>query len=486
MPTSEPAADKPPATSLPPGALATALVVAVAAFLQMLDSSIITPALPMMGVSFGVTPVEVGIGIMVYVLAAAVMIPASAWLADTFGAKRVFILALLGFTGASLLCGLSANLEMFVGARALQGVSGALMTAIGQLILVGSVDRSSLLRLLNISSIPMLVAPVLGPPLGGFLTELWGWEWIFYINIPIGLFGAVAASRVLGHLPIRTRPFDLPGFLLNGTALSLLLFGLEQLADPQASRAITIAILAGGIVAAVLAIRHLRRSAHPILSLAPFRLPTFRISVGTTLPLIRVPIHAFLFVLPIMLQVGFGMSAVQSGVALLGHAAGDLLMKPLMTRTFRRFSYRKVLLFTTAVMSIGIGGCGFITAATPFALIIAIAFVSGCARSFVMTGLTSLAYDEIAPAQVPSAVTLTQIVVQVAAGLAIALSIILFDVSAMLTGASRDAIGAVECSYVFWVVGLLGLLSLPALARLSKTAGDQMSGRVPKPAAIEE
>jgi EmrB/QacA subfamily drug resistance transporter len=460
------------------GSVATALVVATAAFLQLLDSSIIGTALPQMASTFGVGPVEVGLGIIAYVLAASILIPAAAWIADRFEARRIFVLAMLGFTATSFLCGMCTSLPAFVAARALQGAAGALMAAIGQLILVRSVDRSSLLRLMNISSIPMLVAPVLGPPIGGLLTELFGWPWIFFINLPIGLAAAGLALRFIKPLPVVRRPFDLLGFALNAGTLSLLVIGLERLTGTGA-RALAVAILAAGLALGWLAVRHLRRHPHPIMSLAPLDYPTFRIAVATALPLMRLPIGALLFVLPIQLQIGLGMSAFLSGIALLSHAAGDLMMKPLMTRTFRRFGYRTVLLASTVTMAVSIGACGLFTASTPFATILVVAYVAGAGRSFVMTGLSSLAYDEIPETQTPSAVLLNQIVLQVGAALSVALATIVFEISAAVGRHPSGQIGVDDCRNVLLVLALIGTLAVPALLRLRRDAGDRLSGRSP-------
>jgi EmrB/QacA subfamily drug resistance transporter len=461
---------------LPEGALVVALTVAIAAFMQMLDATIIGTALSQMGSDFGVSPIEVGLGIVVYVLAASIMIPASAWIADQFGARRMFITAMAGFTLASLLCGFSTSLPMFLAARIVQGATGAVMATIGQLILVRSVDRPSLLRLMNISSIPMLVAPVLGPPLGGFLTETVSWPWIFYINVPIGLIGIGLALRYLKPLPRSQRPFDWTGFALNAASLALLLFGLERLASNSSPQSAIFALTAG-LVFGLFAVRHLLRDSNPILSLAPLRFHTFRIAVATTLPLIRLPIGALLFVLPIMLQVGFGRSAALAGLALLGHATGDMLMKPLMTRVLRGFGYRNVLIISTAIMAGFMGACGFFTEQTPFTVIVATVFVAGCARSFLMTGLNTLAYDEMPQALVPSAVTLSQIVIQIAAALSVALAAIFFKLSAISLGRSPTSITVQDCQYVLWAMSAIGFFALPALLRLPRDAGDHLAGR---------
>lgn len=456
--------------------IAIALIVSMASFLQALDTSIIGTALPKMGQSFGVEPVDVGVGIVAYVLAASILIPAAPWIADRLEPKRVFLTAILGFVTTSLLCATSDTLGSFVTARFCQGVAAALMSAVGQIILVRSVERSSLLRFVNISTVPMLVAPVLGPPLGGFLAQSLGWQWVFYINLPIGLVVAAMGWRLLEALPVEKRPFDGIGFLLNAGTLTLLILGLERIAGSGPFTE-SILLLGAGIGLGALAIRHMRRHNHPIVSLRPFEFQTFRLTVVGALPLVRIPIGAFLFVVPIQMQVAFGSTAIISGFVLLAHAAGDLSMKPFMTATFKRFGYRRVLLVSTLLTAIGFGTFGLFKATTPLATIMIVAFCTGVARSFMMTGLNTLSYDEIPQPLISSAVTLSQIMIQVTTALAVSLAALLFEVSHHFGGNLDNMITARDCSNTLFAFAGVGVLSLLVLIRLPKNAGDYLSGR---------
>lgn len=299
-----------------------ALVVALAQFMQVLDAAVISIALPPMARGFGVSPVTAGLGITVYVLTTSIVIPASAWFADRFGARRIFVLAVAGFTLASLFCGLSRSLPEFICARALQGTAGALMAPIGQLILLRSVDRAQLLRIMNITSAPMLLAPVLGPPLGGFLATWVGWPSIFYINVPAGFLAIVAAMRWFPDFKGDRRPFDRTGFLLNTLALSPLLWGLGELGDPGKSHIAAVCAVMAGLGFGYLALRHARNSPHPLLPLDAWRHLSFRVATGPGFLLLRMPITATLFVIPLMLQAGFGFSAFMAGMLFLGHSGG--------------------------------------------------------------------------------------------------------------------------------------------------------------------
>lgn len=456
-------------------AIIIALIVGIAAFMQMLDTTIISTAIPGIAKSFHVDAVMVGSGVVVYVLAASVMIPASAWLADRLGAKRLFLSAMVGFTIASILCGMCKSLEFFIAARAIQGVTGALMGAVGQLILLSSVDRTSLLKVVNISTTPMLVAPVLGPPLGGFITDTLGWEWIFYLNLPVGLIGLAAAWWFLDSTPIKRRPFDGVGFALNAIALTAVLIGLEQMSHGS-FWAGTI-VVAVGLGVGALAIRHLKRHDHPILSLAPFRHQTFRVASGIALPFVRLPIGALAFAVPLLLQICFGYSAFWSGMALFAHAVGDLLVKLVMTQTFRRFGYRRILMITVILMSSGIIGMALVNVHTPLVFIMLLLFFTGCVRSYVMGGLNTLAFADVLQEEAGSAVTVNQVMMQLAGALSVSLTVLLIQASQYFRSAGGNSMEAVDVHIAFAVLGMAGFACLPWLWNLPKNAGHQLTKR---------
>lgn len=456
--------------------ITVAAVVALAQFMQVLDSAVISIALPPMARDFHVSPVAVGFGITVYVLTASIVIPASAWLADRIGARKLFVLALGAFTLSSLFCGLSGNLPEFIAARALQGIAGALMAPVGQLILLRSVDRSQLLRIMNLSFAPMLLAPVIGPPLGGFLATWLGWPSIFYINVPVGLVVMLLAQRWFPDLKGERRPFDVAGLALNALALTPLLWGLGELGSPGASRIVPAAAVAAGLGFGALALQHARRAAHPLLSLTPLRHPSFRATSGSGTILARLPITATMFVIPLLLQSGFGFSAFLAGLLFLGHGGGDLAMKPFMTATFRRFGYRSVLLVSTAAMSAAIAAAAFFTATTPLYLIAAALFVSGAFRSFVMTGISTLSFAEVEPHEMPSATTLNQVIMQLATALGVSISSVLIEASNQLLGAGSSAPSVGACRVALAVMAAMGAPAMLLFLRLPRHAGAELSG----------
>lgn len=466
-----------------------ALVVALAQFMQMLDGAVISIALPPMARDFHVSPVAVGFGITIYVLSASIMIPASAWLADRIGAKTLFVSALGTFALASILCGSSATLPQFIAARALQGIAGALMAPVGQMILLRSVERAQLLRVLTLTSASMLVAPVVGPPLGGLLTTWFGWPWIFYINLPVAALAIVLALRWFPRLEGERRPFDMRGFLLNASALTPLLWGLQEVGGRSVPSWVALVAVVTGLVMGAMALRHLRRAAHPLLSLAPLRHATFRLTSGSSMILIRFPVTALTFVLPILLQAGFGMSALLAGVLFLGHSGGDLSMKLFTTRIFRRFGYRTVLIGATIGMACSIAAAACFASSTPYLLIAAVLFVSGCFRSFVMTGLTTLAFSEVERVEMPSATTLAQVVMQLTTALSISLSSLLLGFSRFLRGAPAGMTAPADCRTALIVMAAMAFFAVPLLRRLPRDAGAELSGHRADPrsgAGLEE
>lgn len=452
------------------------LIVAIAAFMQMLDASVMAIALPAMAQDFRMPVVDLGIGVIIYMMAAAIMIPISGWLADRFGARRVFIVSLLSFTGASILCGLSRTLDQFVAARMLQGMTGAVLGPVGSVILMAAIAKPDLIRMMNIFSTPMLIAPVIGPPLGGFITTWFGWPWIFYLNLPFGLAGALLAALYIVELPRRRRRFDLVGFMLNGAAFAALVYGFDQLAGGAWPLAASLGLALGGLAIGWIAVRHARRVPHALLSLQPVCHATFRLTTMAAMPLMRLPSAALPFVIPILLQLGFGLTAFESGLLMLGHTLGDLLTKAITAPVFRRFGYRTTLQVAVIGTGASVAVCGLFTQGTPYWLMMAVLFVSGCFRSFMMTAIGTLSYADVAPDEMTSATTLNQVVLQIAQALGVSVTVLLLNLATTLRGVGPDATSAVDCRIALVAVALLTLLALVPVRRLSPDAGAVMSG----------
>ncbi len=450
------------------------LIVAVASFMQMLDASVLVTAIPQMARSFSVSPLALGVGITAYVMATAILLPASGWIADRIGTKRLFIIALVSFTAASILCGLSQTLPQFVVARVLQGFAGACLGPVGGLILMKIIHKRDLIRMMNIFSAPMLIAPVLGPPIGGLITTYLSWQWIFYLNLPIGVIGTLLALRFIPEQPLLRRPFDLLGFVLNGLALGSLIFGFDKLSGASFPKSVAVAFLVLGIVFGFFAIRRARRARHPLISLEPIRYPSYRLTSIFAMPFMRLPVAALPFALPIMLQVGFGMTAFVSGMLFLGHTLGDLTMKLLTTRVFRKFGYRRVMLFNVVTFATSLAACAMITRQTPLITIALLLFASGCFRSFLMSGIGTLSYAEIPQDCMTSATTFNQIVLQLTQAIGTSLTVIFIDVAMHARGST--VLDASDCRVALAIVAAISLFALLPLYRLAADAGAELSG----------
>ncbi|TPN78503.1 DHA2 family efflux MFS transporter permease subunit [Mesorhizobium sp. CU2] len=452
-----------------------ALIVAVAFFMQLLDSTIISTSLPQMGQSFGVAAVAMSIGITVYMLTMAVFVPLSGWLADRFGARNVFLVAIALFTLASLACGFSQNLTQFVAARAVQGLGSALMTPVGRILVLRNASKSELLNATALITWPALFAPVVGPVLGGFITTYLSWHWNFFINIPLGLIGLALVGRFIpGGREADAKPLDWPGFFLTSLGLACLLYGLERIAHPEDGMWPTLALLASGVVIGWLAVRHLNRAPHPLLDLSSLKVQTFAISTLAAGTIFRVVINATPFLLPLLFQVGFGLTPVDAGLMILAYFLGNLGMKTVTTPTLRRFGFRSVMVVNGIVASAAIMACGLISPETPRVLVIALMVIAGLSRSMQFTALNTLAFADIAAAQRSSAATLSSMLQQISMLFGVAVAAAILNLSQIAR--ARPVLDLVDFRVAFLVIGAIGLITALRFLVLPADAGAEVSG----------
>lgn len=445
--------------------------------MEILDGAIIGPALPAMAAAFGVAPLALNIGISAYLLAVGIFIPASGWIADRYGTRRVFLAAIALFTVSSALCGAVQSLPAFVAVRILQGFSGALMVPVGRLVILRYMPQDKLMAAMSALVWPALVAPVLGPPLGGLISQHAGWHWIFFMNVPLGIAALLAAWRLVPDVRgDRRTPFDWPGFALCGGGTFAVLTGLEQLA--QAVDAVSLLLCAGGAALLAAAFRHFGRASEPMLSLAPLRVPTFRITVvGGTLA--RMAIGAAPFLLVLMFQVGFGHDATTAGLLVLALFAGNLLMKTVTTPLLRRFGYRRVLLGNGVLCAVSLVGCAALARATPLWLTLLVLLCAGMTRSMQFTALGTIGYADIPKHEMAHANGLSNTIGQLgmAAGITLA-AMSVRVVQSVWGGPAADAYRV-----AFLVLALAVVASLVGMARLPPGAGNHFidrSGRPPR------
>jgi EmrB/QacA subfamily drug resistance transporter len=453
--------------------MAVAFLVAATWFMEHLDGTAIVPAVPQMASAFAVRPVDLNIGISAYLLTLAVFIPASGWAAVRFGTRRIFALAIAIFTLASLLCSLAANLPMFVAARILQGAGGAMMVPVGRLAVLRLVPKHKLIHAIAALTWPALVAPVLGPPLGGFICDHLGWRWIFYLNLPLGVIALVIAARLMpSGKSDSPPPLDWTGFALTGSALFALLYAAEILGRSGNAAEITGFALAG-VVLAIAAAWHLSRAAHPLLTATALSVPGFRVSFWGG-SFFRLGIAAVPFLVPLMYQIGYGFSATHAGLMLMAVFAGNLLMKPWTTPILRRFGFRPVLIVNGLINVAAIAACALISETLPLAAACAILFASGLVRSMQFTTLNTIAFADVPPGILSGANTLSAAVEQLASGLGIAVGAFAWHIGTALAP-SLGAAPALPFRIAFVVVALFPLLALFSYLRLPPRAGDHLA-----------
>ncbi|HBX4960760.1 TPA: MFS transporter [Klebsiella pneumoniae] len=455
---------------------APALLVAGTFFMEFLDGTVIATALPDMARDFGVTAVELNIGISAYLITLAVLIPASGWIADRFGARAIFTLALAIFTLASVLCGLSTEVHIFVAMRILQGVGGALMVPVGRLAVLRTTPKHQLIKAIATLTWPALVAPIIGPPLGGFITRYASWHWIFFINVPLGLAAIILSLRIIPDIrETERRSFDLSGFITTSVAMVSLVTAMERLGDRQPQIWPTLALAALGFGCLLYSIRHFRRAAAPMVRLDALQVPTFRVTMyGGSL--FRASISAVPFLLPLLFQVGFGMDPFHSGLLVLAVFVGNLTIKPATTPLIRWLGFRRLLLINGALNVCSLLACALLTPQTPVWAIMLILYLGGVFRSIQFTGVSTLAFADVPAAQMSDANTLFSTASQLAVGLGITLGAIGIRLGEQVGDwLHLTELPGISFRLSFVFIALICLVGMIDSLHLAKTAGSSVS-----------
>ncbi len=448
-------------------------IVGCALFMQMLDSTVVATALPVMATSLHSTPVQMNIVITSYLLATAVFVPISGWAADRFGSKHVFIAAIALFSISSIGCALSQNLIQLVLGRIAQGTAGAMMVPVGRIILLRRIPKTELLKAMAFLSLPALIGPVIGPPLGGFLVDYASWHWIFLINVPVGILGIALVVRYIKEDYLTERPkLDWLGFVLSAISLATLVSGFEAVGHSSMPVRYVLILIGTGLACGLLYTWHAKHAAYPIIDLNLLRIPTFAIAtLGGNL--CRFAIGAMPFLLAILLQVGFGLSAFSAGMITFTSAAGSMLMKLVATPIIQRFGFKRVLMFDALIAGAFVAMCGLFRPDTPVWLMVAILLIGGFFRSLMFTAVNTLTYADITSEHMSRASSFAAMAQQLGISLGVSCAAVTLNVSMTWRGATHLAM--TDIIWGFMVVGTLAASSIFSFARLASNAGDHLN-----------
>jgi len=457
------------------------LIIAVALFMENMDSTIIATSLPAIAADIGANPLALKLAVTSYLLSLAVFIPASGWTADRFGARTVFRAAIAVFVIGSIGCALADSLAGFVVARIVQGMGGAMMTPVGRLVLVRSIERHRLVDAMAWVTMPALVGPIIGPPVGGFITTYATWHWIFIINVPIGLIGIVLATRYIEDVRVEgLERFDLVGMVLAGAGVGGLAFGLSVAGLGLVPTWLIVALIAAGTASMTAYVVHARSTPAPVLDFSLVRIPTFRANViGGSL--FRLGVGALAFLLPLMLQLGFDYTPLQSGLVTFTAAVGAFTMKSVAARIIRAFGFRRILIVNALLSSIFLAACAFFTPSTPVALMIAVLLVGGFFRSLQFTATNTIAYADVEARRMSRATSLVSVAQQLSIAGGVAIGALAVELAVQFKGTGVIAAG--DFRGAFLLIAAISASSVFVFWSLPPDAGASMANRAPIAAA---
>lgn len=452
------------------------LILATALFMENVDSTIIATSLATIARDLDTEPVALKLALTSYLVALAIFIPASNWVADRYGARRVFRAAMLVFIGGSICCAISNSLETFVISRFLQGMGGGMMTPIARLIIVRGSPRNDLVRAMSWLSIPALIGPILGPPIGGLITTYSSWHWIFLVNVPIGIAGVFLAGRFLPEWPpVPMKRFDYLGLTLAGISFAGCVFGLSVITLPALPRAIGYSILVFGIVTSFAYIWHYQRKDHPILDLGILRLSPFRRTFLAAF-LFRLGAGAMPFLFPLMLQLTFGLNPLQSGLITFATAIGALSAKFTAQSIIDLFGFRVTLVSTTLVASLGLMSISLFTEGTPWWLMIMLLMGIGFFQSTFWTATNAFTFAGISDENAGQANMISQVGVQLSLATGVALGGAVLEFVRLSHG-GEPLLSDFRAAFVG--IATVGLLSSVVFLGLPPHAGAELTRKRP-------
>ncbi|WP_374576084.1 MFS transporter [Phenylobacterium sp.] len=451
-------------------------IIGSALLMQTLDSTVLSNALPTMAHALHTDPLRLNLAITMYMLATAVFLPVSGWAADRFGAKRIFMAAMVLFAVSSAACGFAHSLLDLVLARIFQGMAGAMMVPVGRLVLLRTTPKHELVGAMSVLTMPALLGPVIGPPIGGFIVTFWDWRWIFFANLPIATVGVALVARFVPNVKEQeVSPIDWTGLWLTGFGMAGLIFGFENLGRDLLPAPVVAGLFVGGGMCLYLYVLHARRAPNAILDLSLFKVRTFNASVVGG-AFMRMAMGANPFMLAMLLQIGFGMSAFRAGTLTFVSAAGALVMKTAAPPILRRFGFRTVLSINAVIVGLSFMAYSLFRPTTPHWLLMIVLLIAGFFRSLQFTSLNGMAYADIEQSHMSRASTISSMGQQLMQSIGVGLAAMLLHL--LMTAHGQTQMTAATISPAFLVIGAITFISLAFYLRLPKDAGDAMNGRV--------
>lgn len=461
-------------TEQPKGARIVAVIVAVAFFMEMLDSTVLTTALPAIARGFDADPLLMNLVLTSYMVSLTAFIPASGKLADRFGAKRIFSTAIVVFTIGSILCSLARSPAFLIASRFVQGAGAAMLSPVGRLLLLRSVSKAQMVRAMSWVLIPTMIAPIAGPPIGGFFVTYLSWEWIFYINVPIGVLGLLMALRFLKETPrVTEQRFDYPGVVLSGITVSSFVVGLELVSRDVATRPYGALLLALGAASGWGYWRRSRHQAVPAIDFSLMRIRTFGITTRAGI-LFRIGYGAVPFLLPMMLQLGFGMSALRSGLITFTSGVSALVIKFTTVPILRAFGYRQIMIWNSLLCGLFLVLCALFQPEWPVPAMCFVLLLGGVARSLQFNAFGTIAFADVPPERMSGAISLHTTIQHLSSTLGVSISAAALGLSMFARG--HTALEKPDFAIAFLCVASFAFFSAFICAELEPDAGRELSG----------
>lgn len=448
-------------------------IIAVAFFMQMLDSTVLNTALPSMAVDFKTSPIQMQSVVIAYVLTVAFMIPASGWIAEKFGMKRIFLMAIILFTVSSVGCGVSTSLPIMIIGRICQGIGGALMVPVGRLIALKAYPRKQFVDVLSFITMPGLIGPLIGPTLGGVLVEYMSWHWIFFINLPVGLIGIFATWRYMptfsqNHLPMN---FDLFGFLILGIFMVSVTFGLEGMGELHFPIMLIVLLLGIGFFCLMVYVHYAKNRVGAIFPLDLYEVHNFRIGILGNI-FARLGNGAMPFLIPLLLQIGLSFSPLESGLAMVPMTVGALIAKSIVTRSVHRLGFKAVLIANTMLLGIIIACFCLINQKMDYWIMLSLFFIFGIFNSVQFTAMNSVTLIDLSQIQASSGNSLFSAIQQLSLGMSIAVGTSVFDyfIGSTFHPTKNEILHALSWTYI--CLGIIVFISSILFMRLKESTTD--------------